>query len=261
MFLSGAKDVHIIAPEEVVLDQYDVLWGVDIAEFHMSGHDSQLPPNLVTINIDHHISNPGWAAINLIEANTIAAAEVLYHLFTQLKIDITPDIATCLLTGISTDSGFFQYCKSGTPFRAAAELIDKGAEYQKIVIEVTKQYSGDDLAYIGKGLELMQVFPDKKLVIIQVPYDVYLAYCSDTSRSELLTPYLASVAGTTVGVLITEKEPHSFRISFRAKDTSVDVSAIAAKLGGGGHKAAAGARVDGQTMDEVTKVISDLITT
>lgn len=259
LFVPGTETVEVKLPEEIAFDQYDVYWGVDTAELHMTGGTITLPENLVTINIDHHISNPGWGTINLIEPTTIAAAEVLYSLFTELNIEITPAIATCLLTGLSTDSGFFQYCRTGKPFAVAAALIEKGAEYQKIVIETTKQYTSADLEYIGKGLEQIQVIPELEMCMIQIPHDVYEAYCSDESRSELLTPYLSSVAGTRFGILITEKEPGSYRISFRAKDDSIDVSKIAQTLHGGGHKAAAGARIDTENMETAVTLILEKI--
>lgn len=255
LFVPGADTVEITSPEEIALDQYDVYWGIDTAELHMTGTNLELPENLTSINIDHHISNPGWGSINLVDAKAAAAASVLFELFIELKIEITPDIATCLLTGLSTDSGFFQYSRNSKPFAIAAELIDKGAAFQKIVIEITKQYSSEDFEYIGKGLEQIQVDTELEMCLIKIPHDIYEAYCSDGSRSELLTPYLASVAGTRFGILITEKEPGSFRISFRAKDDSIDVSKIAQSFGGGGHKAAAGARIDTEDMDTVVAQI------
>ena len=258
-FVPGAETVEVKSPEEIAFDQYDVYWGVDTAELHMTGSNLTLPENLTSINIDHHISNSNWGTINLVEPTTIAAAEVLFHIFTELKVEITPDIATCLLTGLSTDSGFFRYCRSGTPFTTAAALIEKGAAYQKIVIETSKQYTQADLEYIGKGLEKIQVLPELEMCLITISHDIYEAYCSDESRSELLTPYLSSVAGTRFGILVTEKEPGSYRISFRAKDDSIDVSKIAQTLGGGGHKAAAGARIDTTDMETAVEMILEQI--
>jgi len=258
-FLHEVQEIQVLPPEEIPFDQYDVYWALDMAEQHMLGSELTLPTHLPVITIDHHVSNPGWGTINLIQPESIAAAEVLCDVFRALNIRITPEIATCLMTGLATDSGFFKYCRSHAPFEVAAHLIKEGAAYQNMVISITKEQTLEDLQFIGKGLDLMKIVPEKRCCYIAISYDVFLAYCAmDDTRTDLLTTYLSSVHGTDYGILIVEKEPQSFRISFRAKNDSVDVSAKAAQIGGGGHRAAAGARIDGTSFEEVVTLLTSL---
>lgn len=260
MFLPEAKQIQVVPPQEVPYEQYDIFWSIDMADPKLSGGEIELPDDLKTVIVDHHISNTGWGTINVIQPDSIAAAEVLYQIINSLKMTITPQIALCLLTGLATDSGFFQYCRNERPFYTASALIEHGAAYQTIVVNLTKQRSVEDLQFIGKAIEHLTLIPEKNMCYIAIPHDVFEAYCSeDSSKTDMLTTYLSSVKGAAFGVLFVEKEPQKIRMSFRAKSDAVDVSKMAAQLGGGGHKAAAGARIDGKTLEEVIGIVTNLV--
>ncbi len=255
-FLEGWEEIIVAPPEEIPFDQYDRYWALDMAVPEMAGGELSIPTDTETIVMDHHISNSGWGDQNIIDATSISTTSVLLHLFNTAGIELDSQIATYLLTGLATDSGFFQYCRDKQPFVDAAALVALGAPYQKIVIAVEKQRSEADLQYIGEGLARLTVDSTHRMCSIIIPHEIYEAHITDDeSKSELITPYLSSVKGTSLGVLITEKEPGSFRLSFRSKDDQYSMSVLAAEFGGGGHTAAAGARVDNSTAEKILSQI------
>lgn len=255
-FLDGWDSIITAQPEEIRFDQYDRYWALDMATPSLVGGDTAVPSDTQTIVIDHHISNDSWGDLNLVVPGSIATAVVLLDLFRSLELDIDQSTAKALLTGLSTDSGFFQYSRDEAPFEAAAYLIGLGVNYQEIVTTIAKQKSAEDLQYIGEGLSRLTIDNEHKMCSIVIPHEIYEAYHSDDeSKSELLTGYLSSVKDTSFGVLLTEKEPGSYRISFRAKNDTYNMSVLAAHFGGGGHAPAAGARVDDTTSEDLLKQI------
>jgi phosphoesterase RecJ-like protein len=220
------------------------------------------PPSLMTVNIDHHRTNPEFGTINLVEASYPATAAILYDLFTCWNIALTPPIATNLLIGIYTDTGGFKH--PGTTvetFAIAAELIKLAPDFWKIMAKMDTSGSRDQIIYQGMALNSIETYCNDHVVIAAVSYDMLAAKKLDVDKISVnsISTLMKSVQGWRIAVSMVEKEPGKIKMSFRSQDgEKYDVAMIAASFGGGGHKAAAGATLTG-TLAEAKKIVVDAI--
>ncbi|MCX7997099.1 MAG: bifunctional oligoribonuclease/PAP phosphatase NrnA [Patescibacteria group bacterium] len=259
MFIPGADTVRVQPPEKIPWHRYDTYWALDMASPDMIGIKPEFPDSLTVAVLDHHVSNKGWGTLNLIEPTEISAASIVYSFLKDTGISISRDIATALMTGLCTDSGFFRYITSGAPLQVAAELIDQyGVDYQKIVSAIQSQLNIEDILFLGNALSLMKVDYERKVAYLPIPYQSWLNFGEAGQNSHLLTGYLQSINGTEFGVLVIEEKPGTFRLQFRSRNRAYDVSALAQKLGGGGHKNASGATIQAPSIDAAISSILSL---
>lgn len=258
-YLPGTDDVVICDPMSIPWGSFDLYWALDMGEFSMTGSTAPVPTSCTIINIDHHATNEGWGTINHVVSSDISCATVLYALFKELQQPVTKEMGVCLLTGLSTDSGFFAYIDSGKPLHIAAELIDDvGVNYQEIVFNIQRQMNIEDVVFLGNALSHISVDYEKKAAILAIPHTSWLQYGNNTDKTHLLIGYLQSINGTEFGVLIIEEKPKLFRIRLRSRNRNFDVAAMAKSMGGGGHKNAAGATLEGMSMEEALATILSL---
>lgn len=259
-FLPGAKDVIVQSPDQIHWHDYTTFWALDMASEKMLGAVVEFPKEVEVIVIDHHQTNVGWGTTNLIRSDEISCSSILYDVLQECKVEIPKEAGFAMLTGLCTDSGFFQHIKDGKPLRDAAQLIDTfGLNYQEITYHIQKQMNIEDILFIGNALALMQVDYDRKVAVLPIPYKNWLNFGEAGENTHLLTGYLQSINGTEFGVMVIEEKPGLFRLQFRSRNREFDVAALAAQLGGGGHKNAAGATVEGGTPDDVINRIKALL--
>lgn len=257
-FLLDATKIQLKRAEEVDFSSFDLCIALDMSAPDMMKLKEPLPSSLPIVCIDHHATNKNWGTINYVEAENISTASVLQQLFSAMRVPFSAEIATCLLAGLATDSGFFQYNRDSESFRTAASLVDAGADYQKIVYEVNKQVEINDYQFVGHALENLELALDK-FTFITIPHALWQEYCAEEDRTYLLKSYIQNIKGTEAGAILTEVAPGEIKVSLRARNHAVDVAAIAEKLGGGGHKAAAGASILGKTLTEAKEIIVELL--
>lgn len=258
-FLEGWDKVVIQSPDQIIWHNFDTFWALDMSAADMLGKAVELPEKLEHIVIDHHKTNEGWGKINLVDETSASCTEVLYDLFAALKIQYDATDAMALLTGLATDTGFFKYISSGKSMRIGGELIDTHKlNYQKIIFNIQSQLNIEDVLFLGNALSMITVNYDKKAAILPIPYKSWINFGDAGESNHMLTGYISSINGTEFGVIIIEEKPKMFRARFRSRNRDFDVSALAAHFGGGGHKNAAGATIEAETMDEAIKQILDL---
>ena len=187
------------------------------------------------LNVDHHITNKNLEN-NLLYLDSTAAAtcEIAFELCRELEINITKEIATCLYTGIVTDTGFFNYSNT-TPktFRIAAELVEAGVEPNYISEQVERRKL-NDVKVMSAALQTMQIYFDGKVAGLLI--DAELSKIVETTEG--LIDLIRVIDTVEVAFVLTHKDENTVRASLRSK--GVNVSEIAQKLGGGGHIRAAG---------------------
>jgi phosphoesterase RecJ-like protein len=218
------------------------------------GRDSIDLPKLTTIVIDHHKTNKGFGKIDLVDEKTTSTAEILYLMFKDLDIEITPDIATALLTGIIGDTGVFQFKGVGAETLGIAKnLMELGANKDEIVFNVYNSYEFNLLKLLGEILLRMEKDKEDKFVWSAIPFDVYNKYSRPESTKEVAaTMFSRIVKETDFGMIMIEIKERTLAISLRSR-TDFDVSKIAVALGGGGHENAAGATIEGKEYDEAVE--------
>jgi phosphoesterase RecJ-like protein len=196
----------------------------------------------VDIVIDHHISNPGYGKHNLITADIPSTTGVLFELFQIAKWKITPAAATCLFTGLTTDTGSFRYRgTSAQTLHAAAKLVELGADPSEIAKQCYLSITHERHALkrlVSNTLTLKDMNKSAFLTILPEFYTKSGAKSEDT---EGIIEEVASIQGVEVGSLFELTSDGGLRVSLRSKG-KVDVNSIASSFGGGGHKAAAGIR-------------------
>ena len=158
---------------------------------------------------------------------------------------ITADIATCLFTGIITDTGSFRF-QNVTPntLRVAAELLEAGAPPAHISENVFENRTFAATRLLGLALAAMQQTPDGKVVWTHVTAQDFVSVGAKDADTEGIVSYVRGVRGADAGILFREMADGQIRVSLRSRE-GLDVSQIAARFGGGGHRMASGCTLPG----------------
>lgn len=220
-----------------------------------------IPQNLLpeTINIDHHASDSAsFGKINIIEAYRASTSEIVFDLLTYLDYVITKDIATCLLTGIFTDTNGFQNANiSHTVLESAAKLMLKGARLDKIAFYTFQNKNIATLKIWGRALARIQKDPNNGMVT-SIITKKDLEECN-ASLEDLtgLSSIISTVSDSKFALLLTEYDLNRVKASLRSEEyKGVDVSEIARMFQGGGHKLASGFEIQAD-IGETLKLINN----
>jgi phosphoesterase RecJ-like protein len=240
------------APERILL-------ALDCANESRLGPDPEvLQQAPLVIDIDHHHDNTRFGGINLIDATASSTGELLRDVFRELDVRITPEIAEALYIALVTDTGRFQYANT-TPksLRLAAELVEAGADIHRIFQGVYENVEFAKLKLLARALERAQVYEGGRLVISYLLRDDFRDVGAVEPYAEGIIDYLRGVEGADMSVLIREPPTRggpSRRVSLRASHDELDVSAIARKSDGGGHRQAAGFSSE-RSIEEITDFV------
>jgi phosphoesterase RecJ-like protein len=236
-----------------------ILIAVDCANESRIGPDPevlQLSP--LVLDIDHHHDNTRFGDVNVIDAQASSTGELLRDLFRELDVELTPAIAEPLYIALVTDTGRFQYSNT-TPksLRLAAELVESGADLHRIFQGVYESVQFAKLKLLARALQRAQVYEGGRLVVSYLLRDDFQEVGAAEPYSEGIIDYLRAVEGADMAVLIREP-PRSGgplrRVSLRASHDELDVSAIARKSDGGGHRQAAGFSSEA-SIEEITDFV------
>jgi bifunctional oligoribonuclease and PAP phosphatase NrnA len=236
-----------------------VLIAVDCANESRLGPDPEpLAGAPLVIDIDHHHDNSRFGTINLIVPNASSTGEVLRDLFAELGIELTPELAEALYIALVTDTGRFQYSNTtAKSLRLAAELVEAGADLHRIFQGVYETVQFAKLKLLARALERAQIYDGGRLVVSYLLRSDFADIGAAEAYSEGIIDYLRAVEGADMAALIREpprSDGPTRRISLRASNDELDVSAIARKSGGGGHRQAAGFSSD-DSVEEITEFI------
>ncbi|HUN79155.1 MAG TPA: DHH family phosphoesterase [Solirubrobacteraceae bacterium] len=197
------------------------------------------------LNIDHHHDNTGFGTVNHVVPEASCTAEIIWDLMRDLGV--TPDrcVAQALYVGLVTDTGRFMYESTGpAAHRMAAELISAGVDVQDIYRKLYEDLPYAKLALLGRALSQVCRFDSGELTLAALSAADFHELEALDSYSEGIVDHLRAVRDTKVAALVRElsapERSGQRKVSLRASDDDVDVSAIARAQGGGGHRRAAG---------------------
>ncbi|MDX6387078.1 MAG: bifunctional oligoribonuclease and phosphatase NrnA [Gaiellaceae bacterium] len=235
-----------------------VLLAVDCANESRIADPEVLGRVPLSLDVDHHHDNTRFGRINLIVADASSTGEVLRDVFRELDVELTPDIAEALYIALVTDTGRFQYTNT-TPkaLRLAAELVDAGADVHRVFQGVYESVQFAKLKLLARALERAQVFEGGRIVVSYLVRTDFTEVGAAEPYSEGIIDFLRAVEGADMAVLIREpprQDGPSRRVSLRASIDELDVSAIARKSGGGGHRQAAGFSSEA-SIEEITDFV------
>jgi phosphoesterase RecJ-like protein len=252
-FLAGSE---LITTEPVGTIDYIIV--VDAAEIERTNTDFN-GYRIPDLNIDHHKTNSLFARINLIESEAVATAEILTRCLPELGLYITPAIADALITGIVTDTiGFRTTNVSPHVLRMVADLMEQGGDLTDIYYRTVVEQSIASARYWGAGLSKIQMEDGLVWTTLSLRERHAAGYLARDDAD--LVKVLSAIEGAKVAVILTEQDSGYVKISWRlcgSQDTELDVSEIAKKFGGGGHKAAAGADVKGDLEEVLIQVLEN----
>ncbi len=218
---------------------------------------------LFQINIDHHVTGQEFARLNWIDHRAVSVGEMVYRLAMATGARLTPEMATCLYTTVLTDTGGFCYgsVKEST-FALARELVAAGAKPVAIAQQVYFSAPASKLLLLGAALRRLK--REGKLAWLWVTHDDMVRSCASEEDCEGIVNVALGIAGVDLAVFLRELPEGLVRLSLRSGG-GVNVAAIAARLGGGGHENAAGCTLDGplpRTLEvilaELRKAVADL---
>jgi phosphoesterase RecJ-like protein len=236
-----------------------VLIALDCANESRLGPDPEpLVGASLVLDIDHHHDNSRFGTLNLIVPNASSTGEVLRDLFAELGVELTPDLAEALYIALVTDTGRFQYSNTtAKSLRLAAELVEAGADIHRIFQGVYETVQFAKLKLLARALERAQIYDGGRLVVSYLLRGDFADIGAAEAYSEGIIDYLRAVEGADMAALIREpprSDGPTHRVSLRASNDELDVSAIARKSGGGGHRQAAGFSSD-DSVEEITEFI------
>lgn len=254
-FLPGSDQIlkpnaaHFTAQVVVCVDCSDIKRAGDEVIPWISGANT-------IINIDHHISNDYFGTINIVEPEAASAGIIVKQMLEELGVIIDKDIATCLYVSLVTDTGSFKFSNT-TPqsHQVAAELLSTGLDQELVNRELYEEVPLNSLRLIQAGLDNLQITPCGKVAWMTFNRQIMEELKAKDEHLEGVVNYAKTIKGVEVGILFRESGDKLVKISFRSKST-VNVSDLAAKFGGGGHIRAAGCRYRESLENAVNKVVA-----
>lgn len=211
------------------------------------------------LNIDHHASNTVYGDINWVVADVPSTGELIIRLLHRAKWPMTPEIADCLFAAVSTDTGSFRYPTTRPEtFRAAAELVEGGADLGRIGHHVYDSHPISRFRLLRHVYRQCRLTHDDRIAYFWLRRADYVRAGAEREESEGLIDHVRSIEPVVVACVFEEAGDGVIRISLRSKSDAVDVNQIAQQFGGGGHKAAAGARISGSPLAVQRRVLRAL---
>ena len=230
--------LHFI--NEEIKEKYDTVYVFDCGSSSRLGivEKVAIESNKVVV-VDHHI-NPTFGDIQIIDSNAASTTQVLYRELVNVKELISKEVANCLMTGLITDTGRFQYSNTTSEVLSiAAALVDFGAEMSVISENIygTKNLNAMNLE--SEVVNRINVLDEEKLVFSYVLQEDYSKFNIDESEMDFLIDSIRLVEGTNVALLLKEQKDGTYKGSLRSRSL-IDVQKVASSFNGGGHKAASG---------------------
>jgi len=211
------------------------------------------------INIDHHLSNPGYGDLVYVDPTAPATGQIIFDLIKNQGFPFDREIAENLFAAISTDTGSFQYPKtSARTFEIAAQLVCTGIDIGRLNQQLYENYPRRRIELLRELLRTMRFESDGRIASFSLSLKTAAALQVLSEDNEGLIDHLRAIRGVIVAVFFEELSDGKVRVSMRSKTDAIDVCAICQKFGGGGHTLAAGARVRGTLAEVEQRVLEEI---
>lgn len=258
-FLPGIEKIHVNKLPDTI--DFDTVILLECSDRKRGGDlDKILNSARTLINIDHHLVSDAYGDVNHIDSGASSTAEIIFQLFEESNYAFIPtaDEATCLYTGVVTDTGRFVHSNTtAEALRVASALVALGANIAKInqVIYFTKPYI--ELKLQGRALEKMQLRFDNKYSEIILTHQDFETFGATPAQTQGIVSQPTMIPGVEISALIKE-EPDKVSVNLRSRGEA-DVSQLAQQFGGGGHARAAGFKVTGKSIEQVAQELADAV--
>ncbi|MBU0570262.1 bifunctional oligoribonuclease/PAP phosphatase NrnA [Patescibacteria group bacterium] len=242
---------------EFDFSEYDLFITLDSSDWQQVTADKNIPlPKIPLVVIDHHVTNPGYGSINLIDHKTTSVGEILYRTFHDWNFKPDKNIANCLMTAIIGDTGAFRF-PGVTPktFQTAQLLMEAGANKDKIIHHIYRSEDFKLMKFYGEALAKSKIDKKARFFWSAISLEDYKRLGNPSFAKEATATLFAQVVeDTDFGFIAVEREKGKLNVSLRSR-TGLDVSKIALELGGGGHQYAAGGGIEDLPFDEAVEKV------
>lgn len=253
-FLPGADEVRgRVGPEE----RFDVTVSCDAGDLHRLGPDLPGPDRRgLLVNLDHHLSTPGFGDLNLVDPRAASVGVLVHRLLAAAGRPPSRETALALYVSLVSDTGSFRYANTGPEaHRLAASLLETGIDPWEVSSRIYESQPPERLRLLSRVLETLTVEGDGRLASLEVTRRMREETGSEEEIEGGFVTYPRSIAGVEVSICFREMDDNLVRVSLRSRGP-VDVSAIAASFGGGGHRQAAGCAVAGSLPEVRERVLA-----
>jgi phosphoesterase RecJ-like protein len=211
----------------------------------------------VWLNIDHHISNPGYGDVNRIDGTSPATGQILYQLIKALNLPLTPESRDAIYVAVSTDTGSFQYPgTTAETYDMASDLIRQGLDLGRINRLIYDSYPFRRVELMRALLNTLECNNDHRVAHWDLTMATREALNLKPEDSEGLIDIIRAIDTVLVAVFFEELPDGKIRVSMRSKDTRFNASKVCGTFGGGGHALAAGIRMAGPIEDAKVRVLA-----
>ncbi len=232
---------------------------VDSADLERVGKDvlAWIGRETTIINLDHHVSNPGFGDLRYVDSGSPATGQIIFELIKQLELPLGAEAREHLWTAISTDTGSFQYpSTTARTFEIGAELIRSGVDVGAISQELYESYPFRRIEVLRELLNVVEISADGRVASWTLTREVIERFGILPEDTEGLIDVIRSIRGVIVAVFFQEAKGGGVRVSCRSKSSKADVGRMCGKFGGGGHRLAAGAHIPGPTAEAKEKFLN-----
>lgn len=257
VFLPGANEIR--DPAEC-REGFDLLLAVDVSDRERLGSGKELLSRcLHTAQIDHHPTNPSYMEVNSVDGKAPAACVLIYEQLKALEVQINREIAMCLYTGISTDTGNFSFSSTNAEvFSIMSELMTIGLPLSEMSRVLFRERSREQLLLLGRAINSLRFEgKDGQIAVMSLTRKDFEECGARNEHADTIVNFGLETTGTLMAVLGREDEPGEIKFSMRAKSPE-RIDDVAQKLGGGGHPQACGATLQGTLADTVPQVVKAL---
>ena len=255
--LPGAQAALIVEslPEDFPAS-YDLVATMECPGLDRTGFDGL--QRLPILNIDHHKANDQFGELNFLDEDSPAAGEMIWRLFEKAPVQPSPGAATALFAALSTDTGDFRYSNAtGTAFRAAAEMVEWGADPTLVSELVHERRSLGSVRLLAEALSTLELHSKNRIALIEVDPEAFARAQAQAEDTEQIVNLPRSIAGVDIVAFLKQTDDGPVRVSLRSRG-SIDVRSVAVAFGGGGHTNAAGCSIDGAMDTARTTLLSQL---
>lgn len=256
--LPGSERIHVgEEPPAGFPDMFDAIIVLECPSPDRTGLEKFLPERPV-INIDHHLGNQCYGAVNWVDSAAPAVGEMVFRLAQGLKVSLEPEVAACLYLTLVTDTGGFRF-SNATPaaFEAAAALVREGAHPEQVSQWLYESQPLGAVRLLGEMLQSLELHEGGRVATGRLTRAMFEKAGAAPGDSEGLIDSIRSIAGVDAVALLREKEDGAHKISLRSRG-EVDVEKIARHHGGGGHRNAAGFTLEGDGEELRRQVAAEL---
>lgn len=246
--------------KEYDADEIELLIVLDCSDIERLGASKQMiSKSKKVVNIDHHVSNTNFGDVNIVDVKAAATGELIYEFIKEMGISIDIDIATCLYTAISTDTGSFMYeSVTDKTHEIAADLIRTGIDKLSIVVDLYQSRSMERTNLFVDCLSTFKTYHNNKIATVIVTQDMLKRANAKMEDTEGIISFVKDTKGVEVACLLKEHNDNEIKISLRSKEF-VNVAKVCASFNGGGHIRAAGCTIHEKIEAAEKQIVTQLI--